>query len=115
MTPAFDSYVDVDYYMLDGSVVHLLPNTQARDNQAPANYSATLGSGGDWVVGKPFGSEMIVLTVTPAPLFDTLRPDSEPKSEYLRAVDKRLSVLASKYGREHVAVDIFQITTQAKK
>jgi eukaryotic-like serine/threonine-protein kinase len=115
MTPAFDSYVNVDYYMLDGSVVHLLPNEHARDNQAPPSYTATLGSGGDWVVGKPFGSEMIVLVVAPGPLFDAPRPDSEAKPEYLRAVDKRLTALASKYGRERIGVDIFQITTQAKK
>ncbi|SAK72258.1 protein kinase [Caballeronia hypogeia] len=115
MTPGFDSYVNVDYFMLDGSVVHLLPNQRSRDNQAPPNYTATIGSMGDWVVGKPFGSEMIVLTVTPAPLFDAVRPDSEAKSEYLRAVDKRLAALAAKYGRDHVAVDVFQITTQAKQ
>ncbi|SAK73383.1 protein kinase [Caballeronia temeraria] len=115
MTPGFESYVNVDYFMLDGSVVHLVPNTRSRDNQAPANYTATIGTMGDWVVGKPFGSEMIVLTVTPAPLFDSARPDSEAKPEYLRAVEKRLSALAGKYGRDRVAVDIFQITTQAKK
>ncbi|VXB29351.1 Protein kinase [Burkholderia sp. 8Y] len=115
MTPAFDSYVTVDYFMLDGSVVHLLPNAHSRDNQAPPGYTATLGTMGDWVVGKPFGSEMIVLTVTPAPLFDALRPDSEAKSEYLREIDKRLAALAARYGRERVAVDIVQITTQPKK
>lgn len=115
MTPAFDSYVNVDYYMLDGSVVHLVPNARSRDNQAPPNYTATIGTMGDWVVGKPFGSEMIVLTIAPAPLFDAPRPDSEAKTEYLRAVEKRLSALAGKYGQDRVAVDIFQITTQAKK
>jgi eukaryotic-like serine/threonine-protein kinase len=115
MTPAFDSYVNVDYFTLDGSAVHLLPNSHARDNQAPPGYTATLGSGGDWIVGKPFGSEMIVLMVTPAPLFDTPRPDEEAQGDYLRALDKRLAALASKYGRERVAVDIYPITTQAKK
>ncbi|WP_370650690.1 hypothetical protein [Caballeronia sp. SL2Y3] len=51
----------------------------------------------------------------PAPLFDAPRPDSEAKPEYLRAVDKRLAALAARYGRERVAVDIVQITTQPKK
>ncbi|MDR5739591.1 MULTISPECIES: protein kinase domain-containing protein [unclassified Caballeronia] len=115
MTPAFDSYVNIDYFMLDGSVVHLLPNGRSRDNQAPPSYSATIGAMGEWVVGKPFGAEMIVLTVAPAPLFDAPRPDSEAKPEYLRAVDKRLKALAARYGRERVLVDIFQITTQPKK
>jgi predicted Ser/Thr protein kinase len=115
MTPGFDSYVNVDYFQLDGTVVHLLPNERAKDNQAPPHYTATIGTMGDWVVGKPFGSELIVLLITPAPLFDSLRPDSEPKADYLRAVDARLAQLAGKYGRDHVAVDIVQISTQARK
>lgn len=115
MTPGFDSSVNVDYFTLDGSVVHLLPNQRSRDNQAPSNYTATIGSMGDWIVGKPFGSEMIVLMLAPAPLFDAPRPDSEAKADYLRAVEKRLAALASKYGRDKVAVDMFQITTQAKQ
>lgn len=51
MTPAFDSYVNVDYYMLDGSVVHLLPNARAitrrrrvtrrRSAQAAIGWSAS--------------------------------------------------------------------------
>ncbi|MDR5754020.1 MULTISPECIES: protein kinase domain-containing protein [unclassified Caballeronia] len=115
MTPGFDSYVNVDYFQLDGTVVHLVPNERAKDNQAPPHYTATIGTMGDWVVGKPFGSELIVLFITPAPLFDSLRPDSEPKADYLRAVDARLAQLAGKYGRDHVAVDIVQISTQARK
>lgn len=115
MTPAFDSYVNVDYFMLDGSAVHLLPNERSRDNQAPPGYTATIGTMGDWVVGKPFGSEMIALIVAPAPLFDATRPDSEPKPQYLRALDKRLAALTARYGREHVAVDLSQITTQPKR
>ncbi|MDR5838617.1 protein kinase domain-containing protein [Caballeronia sp. LZ034LL] len=115
MTPGFDSSVNVDYFTLDGSVVHLLPNKRSPDKQAPTNYTATIGSMGDWIVGKPFGSEMIVLMLAPAPLFDAPRPDSEAKTDYLRAVEKRLAALASKYGRDKVAVDMFQITTQAKQ
>lgn len=115
MTPGFDSYVNVDYYQLDGTVVHLVPNERAKDNQAPPHYTATIGTMGDWVVGKPFGSELIVLLITPAPLFDSLRPDSEPKADYLRAVGKQLTQLAGKYGNDRVAVDIVQISTQARK
>ncbi|MGV2289360.1 serine/threonine-protein kinase [Trinickia sp. YCB016] len=114
-TPGFDSYVYVDYYQLDGSVAHLVPSSREKDNQAPPNYSATIGSAGDWVIGKPFGTEMIVLLVTPAPLFDTLRPDVEPRADYLSAVDQRLKQLAAKFGAPHVVVDLVQITTHAGK
>ncbi|CAM3159501.1 non-specific serine/threonine protein kinase [Burkholderia ubonensis] len=110
-TPAYDSYVNVDYYVLNGSVVHLVPSSHARDNQAPPNYSATIGSMGDWVIGKPFGTEMIVLLVTPAPLFDGMRPPSEPRAAYLAAVDRQLKQFEARYGAEHVAADFVQITT----
>jgi len=114
-TPSYDSWVNIDYYQLDGSVVHLLPNARSKDNQAPPNYAATIGSGGDWIVSKPFGSEMIVLLVTPAALFDAVRPDSESRADYLRAVDKRLGELANKFGHDKIAVDLVQIDTHPRK
>ncbi|MBN3818039.1 protein kinase [Paraburkholderia sp. Se-20369] len=112
-TPGYDTYVYVDYYVLNGSVVHLVPSSHARDNQAPPNYSATIGSMGDWVIGKPFGTEMIVLIATPAPLFDALRPPSEPRAAYLAAVDRQLKLFDAKYGAGRVAADFVQITTHA--
>jgi hypothetical protein len=114
-TPPYDSYVNVDYYVLDGSIVHLVPSRHEKDNQAPPNYSATIGSMGDWVIAKPFGTEMIVLLTTPAPLFDAARPDSEPRADYLAAVDQRLKQMAAKYGAGRIAVDFVQITTRAGK
>ncbi|HJV88613.1 MAG TPA: protein kinase [Noviherbaspirillum sp.] len=113
-TPGYDSYVYVDYYVLDGSVAHLLPNPRSRDNQAPANYKATIGSLGNWVISKPFGNELIVLLVTPAPLFDGVRPISETRADYLRLVEKQLGKIAGKYGRDKIAVDFVQITTRAR-
>jgi hypothetical protein len=111
-TPAFNSYVNIDYYALDGNVVHLVPSRRARNNQAPANYAATIGSLGEWAISKPFGSELIVLVVTPAPLFDTARPESEPRSDYLAALDRQLRQLTAKYGSDRVAADIVQIRTR---
>lgn len=112
-TPGYDTYVNVDYYVLDGSVVHLVPSRRAKDNQAPPNYKATIGSMGDWVIGKPFGTEMIVVVLTPAPLFDTMRPDSEPRAGYLAAMNERLKQIGEKYGPARIGVDYAQITTRA--
>jgi hypothetical protein len=70
---------------------------------------------GDWVIGQPFGTEMIVLVITPAPLFDGLRPDSEPRAAYLAAVERQLKQFAVKYGAGRIAVDFVQITTRAGK
>jgi hypothetical protein len=86
VTPGYDSYVNIDYYQLDGSVVHMVPSPRAPDNQAPPNYAATVGSAGDWVIAKPFGTELVVLLITPAPLFNAPRPESEARADYLHAL-----------------------------
>ncbi|CAE6741575.1 serine/threonine protein kinase [Paraburkholderia haematera] len=111
-TPGYDSYVNLDYYQLDGSVVHMVPSPRAKDNQAPLHYAATIGSAGDWIISKPFGSEMVVLLITPAQLFDKPRPESESRADYLRALDTRLAQIAGKYGQDHIVADFAPITTR---
>lgn len=114
-TPGYQSYVNIDYYVLDGSVVHMVPGPRARANQAPANYAATIGNLGNWVIAKPFGNELIALLVTPVPLFDNLRPEIEPRADYLRAVQARLQQIAAKHGQDKIAADFVQITTREKR
>jgi serine/threonine protein kinase len=114
-TPKVESFVTVDYFVLDGSVVHLLPNLRARENLAPAAYSATIGSLGNWVIGKPFGNEMVVLITTLAPPFETLRPESESSAGYLRALDKQLTRISRARGPAAVAVEFLQISTRARR
>jgi hypothetical protein len=114
-SPGYESYVTVDYFVLDGSVVHLLPSLRARDNLAPARYTATIGSLGDWVIGKPFGTEMVVLLATPVQLFDSLRPETEPAADYLRALERQLTLISSRHGPDKIAVDFVQIATRAKR
>ncbi|NEX62789.1 serine/threonine-protein kinase [Noviherbaspirillum galbum] len=114
-TPGFDAYAYVDYFVLDGSVAHLLPNVRARAHQTPPNYSATIGGMGNWVVSKPFGKEMVVLIMSPEPLFDGLRPASESRKDYLRALERQLKQVASKHGQDKVVTDFVQITTKAAR
>ncbi len=114
-TPTYDSFVYVDYYAFDGNVLHMLPSPHAKANQAPPNYAATIGSLGNWVVAKPFGTDLIVLLVTPAPLFEELRPEHEPTADYLTAVEKQLRQQSGKFGAEKIAVEFLQITTRGRK
>ncbi|MFL6636579.1 MAG: protein kinase domain-containing protein [Massilia sp.] len=113
-TPAAESYIMVDYYALDGSVTHLLPNARARDNRAPPNYTATVGSLGEWGIGKPFGAELVVLMTTPAPLFDGLRPVSEPAAAYLADVARRLERIRAT-GAGTIGVEFLQIHTSPRR
>jgi predicted Ser/Thr protein kinase len=114
-TPAVESYIAVDYYSLDGSVTHLLPNAHARDNRAPPNYTATVGSLGEWGIGKPFGAELVVLLTTPTPLFDGLRPVSEPAAGYLADVASRLDKIRATGGTGKIAVEFLQIHTHPRR
>ena len=114
-TPAYDSYVYVDYFVLDGSVAHLVPNPRMRAHQAPASYEAAIGSLGNWVISAPFGTELIVLLLTPAPLFDKVRPEIESRAEYLKLTEKQLAQFIAKHGADHVVADFVQITTRPAK
>ncbi|MFA7387920.1 MAG: protein kinase [Thiohalobacteraceae bacterium] len=113
-TPAYESYVNVDYYALDGTVVHMVPNPHLRNNQAPANYRATLGDLGEWKASAPFGSEMVVLLITPRPLFDVQRGEYENERDYLAALDQRLERIAKESGKQQVAADFVMIDTKPK-
>jgi len=114
-TPNHDSWVYVDYYSLDGSAVHLLPSLRARDNQAPAAYSATVGGQGNWIVSPPFGTEMVVLLTTPTLLFSGLRAEREATPDYLAALEKELRQIEATHGPDRIAVEFLQIQTQSKK
>lgn len=112
-TAGAESFATVDYFDADGNVVHLLPNAKARDNRAPARYTATVGSLGNWMIGPPFGNEIVALVTTPAPLFEALRPEVEPGADYLRAMEQRLARAGA--GAGNIAVDFVQISTRARK
>jgi serine/threonine protein kinase len=114
-TPNYQTYLAVDYFVLDGHVVHLLPNAAEPENLAPPRYTATIGSLDNWMIGAPFGTEMLVLLATPVPLFDALRPGSEAAPAYLQALDTQLARISKSHGAGTVAVEFLQITTHARR
>ena len=113
-TPSYESYVNVDYYSLDGGVVHMIPGPRARDNQAPPNYAATIGDLGEWTVSEPFGEEMVAVLMTPEPLFEQLRDEYETKTAYLAAVQEQLERIAKKSGKDKITADFVMINTKPK-
>jgi len=113
-TPGAESFITLDYYSLQANVTHLLPNPRARDSRAPPNYTATIGSLGEWGIGAPFGTELVVLVTTPVPLFATPRPVSEPSAAYLADVAKRLEQIKAQAGPGRIGVEFLQISTKAR-
>jgi hypothetical protein len=110
-SPFYKAYITIDYYSLDGGVVHMLPSPRSPNNLAPARYSATLGDLGEWRVAEPFGAEMIVLLATSEPLFDRPRKEFETQAEYLPEVRKRLARLQARLGSDRVSADFLLIST----
>ncbi|MEN8129663.1 MAG: serine/threonine-protein kinase [Pseudomonadota bacterium] len=110
-SPSYDAYVTIDYFSLDGGVIHMLPNIGSPNNLAPAHYAATLGDLEEWRVGEPFGTEMIVFLASSEPLFDSPRTEYEPQSDYLPEFKQRLSQLLEKVGPDRITADLLLITT----
>jgi hypothetical protein len=113
-TPPYESFVNVDYYSLDGGVVHLVPGPRVQANQAPANYAATIGDLGEWIIAEPFGTELVVLLTTPRPLFDELREEAEPGADYLLALRERLERMGRESGADKITADFVMINTKSK-
>jgi len=113
-TPNYQTYIAVDYFVLDGHVVHLLPTAAEPENLAPPRYAVTIGSLDNWMIAAPFGSEMLVLLATPVPLFERLRPGAEAAPDYLRALDTQLARISKSHGAGTIAVEFLQITTHPR-
>jgi len=113
-TPPYESYVNLDYYSLDGGVVHMVPGPRIEGNQAPPSYAATIGDLGEWIIAKPFGTELVVVLTTPKPLFDQPREEVEKGADYLVALRDRLEQLGRNPAREKIAADFVMINTRPR-
>jgi predicted Ser/Thr protein kinase len=113
-TPPYESYVNLDYYSLDGGVVHMVPGPRIEANQAPPNYVATVGDLGEWTIAEPFGTELVAILNTPKPLFDQPRDEVEQGSDYLVALRDRLEQLGRQAGRDKITADFVMINTKPR-
>ncbi len=113
-TPTYESYVNVDYYSMDGHVVHMLPSQRVKQNQAPANYTATLGDLGQWVVSEPYGRELVVILTSPTDMFDALRGEYEKTDEYLKVLMQKFNAVADEKEKIQIAADFLFINTRAE-
>lgn len=113
-TPAYETFVNVDYYSLDGGVVHMIPGPRAINNQAPASYKAIIGDLGEWVVSAPFGKELVTILLTPRPLFNKVRNEYESQDDYLAAVRQQLELIADSSGKDKITADFVIIETKPK-
>jgi hypothetical protein len=116
--PDYDSYIYVDYFALDGSVIHLLPQADRPRNLVPPGQSITLGditSVKQWTIAPPFGTEFLVVLATPEPIFESVRNEVERQDEYLQALGRNLDRIAVPENDEKIIADMFFITTKPNR
>jgi hypothetical protein len=86
--------VRIDYFSLDGRVLHMLPSGKLSKGRLAAGATQIFGpagSGEDWRAGgPPFGTEVILVLATPQPLDLGARPDVEYAASYLSSLEKAL-------------------------
>ena len=97
--PDFPAHLQVDYYTMDGTVIHLLPNPLETSSQVEAHVLRRLGDrvagGRYWSIGPPFGHELIVVIASSSPLFTAPRPEAEPATNYLPDLQRALEAAAT--------------------
>jgi hypothetical protein len=113
--PAFPAYLLVDYFQQDGSVAHLYPTRGAPNPAFQANTTVTLGTmPKDRVeVAEPFGTDLIVATVSSVPLFPpgSSRED-ETATSYLPALRAAIEAARERNSRVGSSVLIVDTTEQ---
>ena len=87
--PDYDAYIYVDFFDANGNVIHLVPNETVPLALRPAKSAMRIGAGEDGTpylnitIGPPYGQEIAAAFAASAPLYDGVRPLSEPAEPYL--------------------------------
>ncbi len=101
--PGYAVNLRIDYFSLDGQVLHLWPNSRDLRVELAARETRVFGDGANgktWNAGgAPFGTELITAIATPRPLdLGGPRPEVEPAAGYLRDVERALQRAAAPPG-----------------
>jgi serine/threonine protein kinase len=105
--PDFASYLYVDYYRSDGTVVHLYPEIKKDMKKIPPATRLIIGENqSPWVIQKPFGENQIVLMASKKPLVNEQRPLQEPAQDYLSLLHKKVIVNETPVAVKYLTVTI---------
>ncbi|WP_449433500.1 DotU/TssL family secretion system protein [Pseudomonas putida] len=112
----FDGYLYVDYYTVDGQVIHLFPNRREPDSGRliDSGEMFTVGEriAEGWEVGPPFGQEMISVIAVDKPLYPAERAEVEPASDYLPYLR---GLLEARRDDANLLSDYLFLQTEAKR
>ena len=95
--PDYDAFIYVDFFDAGGQVIHLVPNDVVALSESPSQSVFQIGvetpdaPSLNITIGPPYGQEIAVAFAASAPLYDGIRPISEPAEAYLDWLRDRVS------------------------
>ncbi len=92
--PNYPGYLYVDYFQLNGHVLHMYPSTDDQAGIKEANVILSIGQSGQdkrWQVSPPYGVELVAVIASPIPLFNQLRNEDELTEVYLSDLNALIS------------------------
>jgi hypothetical protein len=114
--PDFRAFAIVDYYSLDGSVIHLVQGDPANQNLLTPGKVLTVGgaagTGQRLRITAPFGLEIAVAITSSQPLFARSRGIREPADVYLR--DLRLALESAQRAGSTIEYAYYLLITQPR-
>ncbi|MHC4103307.1 MAG: DUF4384 domain-containing protein [Planctomycetota bacterium] len=90
--PEKNAYLQVDYYQVDGKVVHLLPNPH-ESNFVEGGKPFIIGKSGsayEFIVEAPFGEELLMVVASQEPILAVYFDIVEPAEPYLKRLARNL-------------------------
>jgi len=109
--PEWPAHLYVAYFMQSGEVANLVPSATHPPGSTVRLGEPRAGFPG-WEVSEPFGTDLLVAVVSEGPLFGAPRPDVEPQTNYVAALNTALGD-AKRAGRR-VLIRPFVVETAAR-
>ncbi|MBQ4824228.1 DUF4384 domain-containing protein [Leisingera sp. HS039] len=117
--PDYPAYVYVDYFDAGGAVLHLSPNELVPLAETAPKSALRVGAkeagdpGLQINVGPPYGQEIAVAFAASHPLYEGLRPLSEPAEPYLEFLRSQVAAARAEHADFKGEWVYFLITTHA--
>ncbi len=90
----YDGYLYVDYFSIDGNVVHVYPNSgePGSGQLVAAHKQFEIGATElkSWTVAPPFGQELITVITSPTPLYEGTLVEVQNTYDYLPRLQQML-------------------------
>ncbi|MFQ5471002.1 MAG: protein kinase [Gammaproteobacteria bacterium] len=110
----YPSNIYVDYFLMDGTVVHMLPNAEEPNNRFSPGQDLSLGKPGKpgrkWKIEAPFGEEMVSIIASKNVLYVESRPEIEPAKDYLTLLNTSLDGV----NEHNISANIVNIVTRPR-